>query len=193
MARCTFFEGRYFLGHPNTPRPISKDAGTVPAHFDLGFIGQLSKLTFRPTVNVHRVMYAKSAKLSYITCTELHKLLGVTVRRPEIIFLPITFCFFGVLVKLGAPKTPKMGSWSAGERFPIAIGHLGAPSSQRPSKAARTPIEHDERSSSMWRSANPSKGAKASITRSVIPPSVSRAVQCRRSDRTAKNGEIANV
>ena len=59
------------------------------------------------------------------------------------------------------------------------------------SKAARTPIEHDERSSSMWRSANPSKGAKASITRSVIPPSVSRAVQCRRSDRTAKNGEIA--
>ena len=50
------FEGRYFLGHPNIPRPISKDAGTVPAHFDLGFIGQLSKLTFRPTVNVHRVM-----------------------------------------------------------------------------------------------------------------------------------------
>ena len=78
--------------------------------------------------------------------------------------------------------------------FSIAIGHLGAPSSQRrqrPSKAARTPIEHDERSSSMWRSANPSKGAKASITRSVFPPSVSRAVQCRRSDRTAKNGEIA--
>ena len=64
MASCTFFEGRYFGGHPNTPRPISKDAGTVPAHFDLGFIGQLSKLTFRPTVNVHRVMYAKSAKLS---------------------------------------------------------------------------------------------------------------------------------
>ena len=61
MARCTFFEGRYFLGHPNTPRPISNDAGTVPAHCDLGFIGQLSKLTFRPTVNVHRVMYAKSA------------------------------------------------------------------------------------------------------------------------------------
>ena len=56
MARCTFFEGRYFLGHPNTPRPISKDAGTVPAHFDLGFIGQLLKLTFRPTVVVHRVM-----------------------------------------------------------------------------------------------------------------------------------------
>ena len=54
MARCTFFEGRYFLGHPKTPRPISKDAGTVPAHFDLGFIGQLSKLTFRPTtVDVH--------------------------------------------------------------------------------------------------------------------------------------------
>ena len=26
MAICTFFEGRYFLGHPNTPRPISKDA-----------------------------------------------------------------------------------------------------------------------------------------------------------------------
>ena len=90
------------------------------------------------------------------------------------------------------PKDAKNGlleRWRA--LFSIAIGHLGAPSSQRPSKAARTPIEHDERSSSMWRSANPSKGAKASITRSVIPPSVSRAVQCRRSDRTAKNGEIA--
>ena len=55
----------------------------------------------------------------------------------------------------------------------------------------RTPIEHDERSSSMWRSANPSKGAKASITRSMVPPSVSRAVQCSRSDHTAKNVEIA--
>ena len=90
---------------------------------------------------------------------------------------------------------PKSGQkWALGaleSALPIAIGHLGAPSSQRPWKAARTPIEHDERSSSMWRSANPSKGAKASITRSVIPPSVSRAVQCRRSDRTAKNGEIA--
>ena len=63
MARCTFFEGRYFLGHPNTPRPISKDAGTVPAHFDLGFIGQLSKLTFRPTVNVQLGYVAKISKI----------------------------------------------------------------------------------------------------------------------------------
>ena len=55
------------------------------------------------------------------------------------------------------------------------------------SKAARPPIEHDERSFSMWRSTNPSKGAKASITRSLVPPSVSRAVQCKRSNRTAKN------
>ena len=52
MAICTFFEGRYFWGHPNTPRPISKDAGTVLAHFDQGFIGQLSNLTFRPSVDV---------------------------------------------------------------------------------------------------------------------------------------------
>ena len=59
-------------------------------------------------------------------------------------------------------------------------------------KATRTPIEHDERSSSMWRSANPSKGAKASITRSLVPLSVSRAVQCRRSDRIAKNVKIAH-
>ena len=63
MASCTFFEGRYFLGHPNTPRPISKDAGTVPAHFDLGFIGQLSKLTFRPTVNVQRGYVRKISKI----------------------------------------------------------------------------------------------------------------------------------
>ena len=63
MAICTFFEGRYFLGHPNTPRPISKDAGTVPAHFDLGFIGQLSKLTFRPTVNVQLGYVAKTSKI----------------------------------------------------------------------------------------------------------------------------------
>ena len=60
------------------------------------------------------------------------------------------------------------------------------------SKAARPPIEHDERSFSMWRSTNPSKGAKASITRSLVPPSVSRAVQCKRSNRTAKNVEIAH-
>ena len=53
----------YFLGHPNTPRPISKDAGTVPAHFDQGFIGQLSKLTFRPTVDVQLGYVAKSAKI----------------------------------------------------------------------------------------------------------------------------------
>ena len=59
------------------------------------------------------------------------------------------------------------------------------------SKAVRPPIEHDERSFSMWRSTNPSKGAKGSITRSLVPPSVSRAVQCRRSDRIAKNVEIA--
>ena len=59
-------------------------------------------------------------------------------------------------------------------------------------KAIRPPIEHDERSSSMWRSANPSKGAKASITRSLVPPPVSRAVQCKRSDRIAKNVEIAH-
>ena len=39
------------------------------------------------------------------------------VRRPEIKFSPTIFFDFGVLVKLGAPKTPKMGSWSAGERF----------------------------------------------------------------------------
>ena len=63
MARCTFFEGRYFLGHPNTPRLISKDAGTVPAHFDLGFIVQLSKLTFRPTVNVQLGYVAKISKI----------------------------------------------------------------------------------------------------------------------------------
>ena len=63
MAICTFFEGRYFLGHPNIPRPISKDAGTVPAHFDLGFIGQLSKLTFRPTVNVQLGYVAKISKI----------------------------------------------------------------------------------------------------------------------------------
>ena len=63
MARCTFFEGRYFLGHPNTPRPISKDAGTVPAHFDLGFIGQLSKLTFRPTVDVQLGYVRKISKI----------------------------------------------------------------------------------------------------------------------------------
>ena len=31
--------------------------------------------------------------------------------------LPAIFIDFWVLVKLGAPKTPKMGSWSAGERF----------------------------------------------------------------------------
>jgi len=82
MAICTFFEGRYFLGHPNTPRPISKDAGTVPAHFDQGFIGQLSKLTFRPTVNVHRVMYAKSAKLSYRYIT-----------RPELIIIVTSYYY----------------------------------------------------------------------------------------------------
>ena len=107
-------------------------------------------------------------------------------------FLADHFSFFLGIGEIRCPKDAKNGlleRWRA--LFPIAIGHLGAPSSQRPSKAARTPIEHDERSSSMWRSANPSKGAKASITRSVIPPSVSRAVQCRRSDRTAKNGEIA--
>ena len=63
MARCTFFEGRYFLGHPNTPRPISKDAGTVPAHFDQGFIGQLSKLTFRPTVDVQLGYVAKISEI----------------------------------------------------------------------------------------------------------------------------------
>ena len=40
--------------HPSTPRPISNDAGnTVPAHFDLGYKGQLSKLAFRPTVEAH--------------------------------------------------------------------------------------------------------------------------------------------
>ena len=112
-------------------------------------------------------------------------------------FLADHFSFLLLPCRVRCPKVAKNGlleRWRA--LFSIAIGHLGAPSSQRrqrPSKAARTPIEHDERSSSMWRSANPSKGAKASITRSVIPPSVSRAVQCRRSDRTAKNGEIANV
>ena len=110
-------------------------------------------------------------------------------------FLADHFSFLLLPCRVRCPKVAKNGlleRWRA--LFSIAIGHLGAPSSQRrqrPSKAARTPIEHDERSSSMWRSANPSKGAKASITRSVIPPSVSRAVQCRRSDRTAKNGEIA--
>ena len=39
------------------------------------------------------------------------------VRRPEKNLYPAIFIDFGVLVKLGAPKTPKMGSWSAGERF----------------------------------------------------------------------------
>ncbi len=75
MARCTFFEGRYFLGHPNIPRPISKDAGTVPAHFDLGFIGQLSKLTFRPTVDVqlgYLEKVAKSAKIVLSHATRAH-------------------------------------------------------------------------------------------------------------------------
>ena len=96
-------------------------------------------------------------------------------------FLTDHFSFLLLPCRVRCPKVAKNGlleRWRA--LFSIAIGHLGAPSSQRrqrPSKAARTPIEHDERSSSMWRSANPSKGAKASITRSVIPPSVSRAVQ----------------
>jgi len=80
MARCTFFEGRYFLGHPNIPRPISKDAGTVPAHFDLGFIGQLSKLTFRPTVNV-QLGYV--AKISKIVLDYMHRAL-VTTGYPDI-------------------------------------------------------------------------------------------------------------
>ena len=44
-------------------RPISKDAGTVPAHFDLGFIGQLSKLTFRPTVDVQLGYVAKISEI----------------------------------------------------------------------------------------------------------------------------------
>ena len=107
-------------------------------------------------------------------------------------FLADHFSFLLLPCRVRCPKVAKNGlleRWRA-LMFSIAIaGHLGAPSSQRPSKAARTPIEHDERSSSMWRSANPSKGAKVSITRSTIPPPVSRAVQCRRSDRTAKNGE----
>ena len=98
-------------------------------------------------------------------------------RETQIIFLPTIFHAFRFVAELGAQKGPKMGSWQL---------HRG-----RPSKAARPPIEHDERSFSMWRSANPSKGAKGSITRSLVPPSVSRAVQCRRSDRIAKNVEIA--
>ena len=40
-----------------------KDAGTVPAHFDQGFIGQLSKLTLRPTVDVQLGYVPKSAKI----------------------------------------------------------------------------------------------------------------------------------
>ena len=60
------------------------------------------------------------------------------------------------------------------------------------SKAIGTPIEHDERSSSLWTIANPSKGGKGSIPRSLVSQSVSRAVQCRRSDRIAKDVEIAH-
>ena len=49
------------------------------------------------------------------------------VRGPEKKMYPVILSNLGVLVKLGALKTPKMGSWSAGERFfSIAIGHLGA-------------------------------------------------------------------
>ena len=39
------------------------------------------------------------------------------VRGPEKNLSPAILSNFWVLVKLGAPKTPKMGSWSAGERF----------------------------------------------------------------------------
>ena len=62
-VRARFSRGVIFLGHPNTPRPISKDAGTVPAHFDQGFIGQLSKLTFRPTVDVQLGYVRKISKI----------------------------------------------------------------------------------------------------------------------------------
>ena len=110
-------------------------------------------------------------------------------RTTKIRFYPAIFATFCFLAELGAQKWPKMGFWSAGERFFDRHRPPWGAIVTEASKAARTPIEHDERSSSMWRSANPSKGAKASITRSVIPPPVSRAVQCRRSDRTAKNGE----
>ena len=97
-----------------------------------------------------------------------HVVYGQTRRRSllrttKIIFYPTILSAFSVVPELGAQKGPKMGSWQL---------HRG-----RPSKAARPPIEHDERSFSMWRSANPSKGAKGSITRSLVPPSVSRAVQ----------------
>ena len=81
MAICTFFEGRYFLGHPNIPRPISKDAGTVPAHFDLGFIGQLSKLTFRPTVNVQLGYVAKISKIVLDYMHRAHNIITMKVWR----------------------------------------------------------------------------------------------------------------
>ena len=113
-------------------------------------------------------------------CTSLSMVKpGVTdcSERPKQLFLPTIFHALCFVAELGAQKGPKMGSWQLHRRRPI--------------KAARPPIEHDERSFSMWRSTNPSKGAKASITRSMVPPSVSRAVQCSRSDHTAKNVEIA--
>ena len=55
--------GRYFLRHQIVPRPIYKVAGTVPAHFDQGFMGQLSKLTFRPTVDVQLGYVAKISEI----------------------------------------------------------------------------------------------------------------------------------
>ena len=51
------FRGALFFGPPEHSQTNLKiKMRALPAHFDLGFIGQLSKLTFRPTVDVHRVM-----------------------------------------------------------------------------------------------------------------------------------------
>ena len=101
-------------------------------------------------------------------------------RETTMIFLPTILHALCFVAELGAQKGPQ--KWAPGRQL-----HR-----RRPINAARAPIEH-ERSFSMWRSTNPSKGAKASITRSMVPPSVSRAVQCSRSNRTAKNVEIATM
>ena len=97
-------------------------------------------------------------------------------RRTQIKFLPTRCRTFGFLAELGAQKGAQKGS---GQR------HCRRPPGHQLNI-------HDERSFSMWRSTNPSKGAKGSITRSMVPPSVSRAVQCSRSDHMAKNVEIAH-